>query len=337
MPARYDFTARAYRVSCTRCQNHIMVDSVDRDSIILDTNSPTATVTARATDWIGWHSGHGRFVTRCRSCEREVRAARPRSTTSGRRVPGTFRALGTGRRFGVELELIFPRSVGRSEINGALAAAGLVGWAARSDGSLSVGGWEVVSPVLAGEDGIEQVRKATRALRGIGATVNRSCGMHVHHEVRDLTVDAIKQVFRTYRANQDLIDGLVAPSRRGRQTYCGSITDHEMQQVEAARDLRAVGQFYRFYSNLNLGAYGRFGTIEVRQHQGTNDPEKIVSWIKFGQAIIDRAAEQAAAGTTTATASSRVRDFLGQLGEHLDETARTFLLGRTVEFGAVAV
>lgn len=335
MPVRYDYTASAYRVSCTRCSQSIVVDAVSREAIVIDGAAPATT---RATDWIGWHAGHGRFVTRCRSCEREVRAARPaRPRSTGTRVPGTFRALGAGRRFGVELELIFPRGTDRHTINSALTSAGLVGWAARTDGSLSGNGWEVVSPVLAGDDGIEQVRKATRALRGIGATVNRSCGMHVHHEIRDLTVDGIKQVFRTWRANQPLIDGLVAPSRRGRQTYCGDVTDAEMGQVEAARDIRSMENFYRFYSNLNLGAFGRFGTIEIRQHQGTNDPEKIVSWIKFGQAIIDRAAEQSAAGTTTATASSRVRDMLGQLGEHLDETARTFLLGRTVEFGAVAV
>lgn len=336
MPARYDYTARAYRVSCTRCGGHVLVQGITRDATVVGGTVGTEFLGRPATEWIGWHAGHGRFVTRCRSCERAVRAARPRSTRTSR-VPGTYRPLGDGRRFGIELELIFPRGTGRHEINAALTAAGLVGWAARTDGSLSGNGWEVVSPVLAGEDGIDQVRKATRALRALGATPNRSCGMHVHHEVRDLTVDAIKQVFRVYRANQDLIDGLVAPSRRGRQTYCGTIRDDEMSQVERARDLRSIGQFYRFYSNLNLGAYGRYGTLEVRQHQGTCDPEKVVSWIKFGQAVIDRAAEQAASGTTTATTASRVRDLLGQLGAHLDETAKTFLLGRAVEFGAVTV
>ena len=71
---------------------------------------------------------------------------------------------------------------------------------------------------------------------------------------------------------------------------------------------------------------------EIRQHQGTCDPEKIVSWVRFGQGLIDAAAEG-----VVVERSTRMRDFLGAIGERLDETARTFLLGRTVEFGAVAV
>src|SRR6187551_2605469 len=158
MPARYDYTARAYRVSCTRCGDSRLVDSIDRDALIVGT-------TDAATDWIAWHSGHGRFVTRCRSCERIVRASRPRAPRNSSRVPGTFRALGVGRRFGVELELIFPSHVGRGTIDYALSAAGLNGWRCKSDSSLRGNGWEVVSPVLAGEDGPEQSRTACRVVR----------------------------------------------------------------------------------------------------------------------------------------------------------------------------
>lgn len=335
MPARYDYTASAYRVSCTRCHNSILVRSIHPDTFILDADGRSHG--RQATEWIQWHSGHRRFVTRCRECEaqvrRERRAARPQATR-GNRVPGTFRSLGVGRRFGVELELIFPSHIGRYDIDSALAAAGLTGWRAKSDMSLSGNGWEIVSPVLAGEDGLEQIKTACRVVKQLGANPNRSCGMHVHHEIRDLNVSQVKQVFHTWATNQHLIDGLVAQSRRGRQRYCGTIRDEELRQVDRAQDLRSIGYLGRFYSNLNLGAYGRYGTLEIRQHQGTCNAEKVISWIRFGQAVI----EAAAAGQVTAeTSHSRVRDFVTALGTYLDETARTFVLGRAVEFGAVAV
>src|SRR5439155_107312 len=78
-----------------------------------------------------------------------------------------------------------------------------------------------VSPPLRGEAGLAQVQLACTALRRMGAKPNRSCGLHVHHEIRDLDVASIKRFVRSYANNQDLIDGLVSPSRRhGQNTYC---------------------------------------------------------------------------------------------------------------------
>ena len=41
------------------------------------------------------------------------------------------------------------------------------------------------------------------------------------------------------------------------------------------------------YKTVNLACFSRYGTIEFRQHQGTHNGEKIVSWIKFVVALLD--------------------------------------------------
>ena len=51
---------------------------------------------------------------------------------------------------------------------------------------LSRGGHELVSPILVGREGLEEVRKVMDVLDSIGAKVDKSCGLHVHHGVQNL-------------------------------------------------------------------------------------------------------------------------------------------------------
>jgi hypothetical protein len=331
MPATsYDYTASSYRIRCLGCGTQVHTQTpYNREAVTL--------VGERVDATFPWYC-RGAFSTRCRVCTRERnRAARG---SRGNRTVATTRGLGVGRRFGVEMELIFPSGTSNAQIQSALRAAGLSGWNAVYDCSLRAEstyrggvGWEIVSPILAGENGIEQIRTATRVLRDLGAKPNKSCGMHVHHEVVDLGLDGIKRLYRSWANNQSTIDGLVAPSRRGgarESRFCRGVDESEARTVEAARDLRSIRHGGKFKA-LNLSYVGSRGTIEIRQHQGTCDPEKVVSWVRFGQGLVDAAAEG-----VVVDRASRMRDFLGSLGERLDETARTYLLGRTVEFGAVA-
>jgi hypothetical protein len=335
MPVRFNYQSGEYEVSCNTC----------------GTSVPTRTPNARdevVHQTIRWRTFRPRpgqtregYYPQCRACEREAAAAR-RANRAARqpRVPGTPRqARGLDRTYGVELEFVAPTD--RYTITNRLEAAGLGRWKVKSDVSVSGGrglsGWEVVSPVLRGEDGLEQIRKVTRLLRDLGATVNRTCGMHVHHGADDLTIGDVKRVTKTWYENQSLIDGLVSPSRRGSANrYCRALDGRFLREVEAVESLQGLQRVYfDRYRSLNLASYGRHGTLEIRQHQGTLDAEKVVSWVRFGQAIIDGAV--VAAPETTVPRPSTIRGLLDALGSTLDATARTFLIGRAVEFGAVAV
>ncbi len=197
-------------------------------------------------------------------------------------------------------------------------------------------GWEIVSPPLQGEAGFDALQIATRVLRRLGAEVNSTTGTHVHHDASDLRVSDIKQAARSWFNNQRLIDGLVSPSRRGGpgcSTYCQPLSQNDITRIEQVRDLRglrSLGSSLRRVT-FNLAAYARHGTIEIRQHQGTCDFEKIKSWVLFGQALIDTGR------STTLTTETNIRQLLDNLGANLDATAKTYCLGRALEFGHAPV
>lgn len=316
--------------SCTRCGARISYDSAIPLGQAIDHLS------LRPVREIFRIRQNGALYSRCRECERNaMRALRQAGREElAQAAASAVRAVATGiaRRFGVELELTMPNNVTREHVMQALANAGLSDWRTKYDGSLSGNGIEVVSPPLSGDDGERQVREACRVLERLGLKPNRSCGLHVHHEINDLDMGAVRRLSHNWNNAQDVIDGLVSESRRGgRNQYCRRIDYlNALDRISDMRQLRSLRASR--YQTLNLTAYGRYGTVEFRQHQGTCSGEKVVSWIRFGQALIDTAKV-----TETLFRPTTVKALLDAQGARLDATAKTFLLGRAVEFNAVPV
>ena len=98
------------------------------------------------------------------------------------------------RKFGAELEMT---GITREQAVRALRGVGIEVrdetynhetrdyWKIVPDSSVH-GGFEVVSPVLEGEAGLEQLRTVVTALDDMGGTVNKTCGYHVHFDAADL-------------------------------------------------------------------------------------------------------------------------------------------------------
>lgn len=341
MPVAYNRRDHSTRITCSRCGSYRDVPGV-RVPLQNAQDSDGNPV----HEWLRWLPARLTWHSQCRDCERAAARRRPRTA----RVPRTTTSTGPNpnRKFGVEIECYLPRTVTRQQVINTLAAEGITvttgygstGWRIKGDGSLTSGGGiggggcEVVSPPLTGEAGMQQLATVLRVLRDLGAVVDRSCGTHVHHDAADLTVEQIKRTVIGWYRNQSIIDGLVAPSRRAAMnpTYCGPLRGEDITRVERCNTLSQIRNVpINRYKTFNLTAYGKYGTLEIRQHQGTLNYEKIRSWVRLGQAIIDTARQ----GEIPAT--SRIRDLIAALGERMDETARTFTLGRAVEFGAVAI
>jgi len=253
------------------------------------------------------------------------------------------RSLGNRRKFGIEIEFY---GADRDTVWAAVRAAGLeirsggghsmTDWTLKSDCSIhntgGTDGLELVSPPLSGDDGIEQVRKALAALASVGARINRTCGLHVHHEARDLGANGIARLVRSWFEHQRLIDWLVQPSRRGDadNTYCHAWRENLVVAVEQAARRGEVFTGAGRYTALNLCSFPAYGTVEVRQHGGTLDFIKIEAWIKLGQALFDAVAQSPGAALTPA---GGLRGMLRSL-PGLDDNTRAYLVGRAVEFGA---
>jgi len=208
------------------------------------------------------------------------------------------------RKFGIEIEAIGGTTT-KDRVAEALEAVGIEVqvreythtttsyWKLVQDSSLTGRNtFELVSPPLAGENGLEEIRKACQVLNSLGVTVNSSCGLHVHHDASDFQVDTFKRLFALYYRFEATIDSLVSPSRRGNTNrYCHSLRTiyggaTRIAEVKTLRELEGI--LWDRYYKLNFQAYWRHGTVEFRQHQGSVNASEIIQWITLTQLMVER-------------------------------------------------
>jgi hypothetical protein len=259
----------------------------------------------------------------CRECVRAYNRSR--------------RTAGDRRKFGVEIEYIGSYDGVLREMRARGLEVNFEGythrvtpgaWKIVTDGSIN-GGYELVSPPLSGANGRRQVKLACEAMQAAGVRVNNSCGLHVHHDIHDLDAAAIGRLATLWSNNQRNINWLVAASRRDSQ-WAQPLSRVEVSQYQTLspdRDLRSQVQSiaFRRYRSLNFLAYVRYGTVEVRQHQGTLNAKKMLAWIDLGQAVI-RSAKAGDTATQETTAA-----FLGSLSG-LAASTRDYLTRRATTF-----
>jgi len=216
----------------------------------------------------------------------------------------------TNRQFGVEIEFIGanPRDVAEA-INDAGIDTFYEGyhhrtrsyWKIVTDGSLSynsAGAGEIVSPILKGEQGARQLEKVLNVLEGIeGIRVDRSCGVHIHLDVSDLTVGQVQNVYARYSDFEGQIDMIMPLSRRANNNrWCRSIGYQKgnvtSKRITTKRTLAYAqeGDCAGKYHKVNINKLTEYGTIEFRQHSGTHSFVKVINWLSFLQAFVDTGA-----------------------------------------------
>jgi len=216
------------------------------------------------------------------------------------------------RKFGIEIELTLPhRSATLASRLGAVGIDCYVEgynhrtrdyWKITSDATVHGGDgyspMELVSPPLQGRDGLAQLETVCAVLAELDAKVNRSCGLHIHHDANDLDIEAWKLVAKCYVKHENTIDQLMAPSRRGngnqwarslRNSYIGNTVAEVFARIDACNDNWSIQNVFRTrYVKLNLEASAVHGTIEFRQHHGTTNFAKIAAWTCLTQGFVTR-------------------------------------------------
>lgn len=161
-------------------------------------------------------------------------------------------------------------------------------------------GFELVSPVLSGFEGLEQIKTVCKVLNELGAKVDKKCGLHVHHGVSDFELKHFKNLFIFYGKFEEAIDSILPRSRRANNAYyCGSMMgtfyNHYTyeQYVETIKSQKSISDIMALYSTrykkLNIQSFTKYGTIEVRHHSGTTDADKIINWVILTQLMITKA------------------------------------------------
>ena len=165
-------------------------------------------------------------------------------------------------------------------------------WRVTHDSSVNAEGNELVSPILRlGKTHLREMRKVTRLLRDNGGQVDRSCGLHVHHNAERLELDDVCQMVGTWALFQPIIHTILPKSRIG-AVYARPLYDplHWMDWIRRQGSMQmlrgASGDAVGRYHAVNLHALRAHNTIEFRQHSGTLNAKKIDSWIRLTKQFI---------------------------------------------------
>jgi len=183
------------------------------------------------------------------------------------------------RRFGVELETSRCFRASRLERKTV--------YGAKRDGSID--GLEFVSPILQGDAGLRATRGFCTRARHARFAVDASCGMHIHLDVSDNDQLQRRHIAAAYAVTQDLWSSLV-DCRRLHNSYCRPLTWNyqDMSECRHFTDFCADASRYHWF---NVAAADKFGTFEIRNHEGTLDGVRVCNWIKaharFFDAVVD--------------------------------------------------
>jgi hypothetical protein len=209
------------------------------------------------------------------------------------------------RRFGIEFEAF---NVPQQKLLNALIAEGInceiegyghttrTHWKIVNDSSIHANStFELVSPVLEGTDGIEEVRTVCKVLRQCNAKVNKTCGTHIHLDAAGFNLKTWKNIYKNYARLENVIDAFMPVSRRANNCfYCKSlklIANFE-QEIDNANSLSEIEWFlYSRYFKINPLSYSRHKTIEFRQHNGTIEFDKVSNWIYFLHNLVCKSAQ----------------------------------------------
>lgn len=116
----------------------------------------------------------------------------------------------------------------------------------------------------------EVIRKVCKVLGDHGATVNDTCGLHVHVDARGYDKN---KMFANLVKSQRLLYSMV-PKSRYNNDYCKPNLRGNSMESYSGR-----------YWGINPASYGEHKTIEIRLHSGTVNAEKINNWILLLQKL----------------------------------------------------
>jgi hypothetical protein len=164
----------------------------------------------------------------------------------------------------------------------------------KRDGSVHVGPFNHELCVLGKEKEIFSiVKKVCDALAATGAKVNKTCGLHVHIDMRNRNTSTC---FNNLVCAQNILYAM-NPYARAAGTYCRKVDTKDFE----------IGSKIGHYAGVNASAHAKHKTIEIRIHSGTVSAKKINNWIKLLLMIANKK-------DVTKKASSSLKEFVLKYG-----------------------
>lgn len=189
-------------------------------------------------------------------------------------------------------------------------------------------GLEIVSPILKGKKGVAQLEAIVKAMTTVLSTgepmcaINRTCGLHVHHDVREWrgnlrsevvennndAINKLTNLITLTTKYEGIIYGMLPSSRRTGQ-WCrpvnecydsvfGAINGKSYEKrAKKVSKLKSLNKRHRGqnvwqnsrYCGLNTASFFKYGTVEFRYGSPTLNFNKMINWIVFTQAFVNMA------------------------------------------------
>lgn len=194
-------------------------------------------------------------------------------------------------KFGVEIETVIP--VGATRVGGyhdGIQVSWLPqGWTASHDASIDVpAGFkacEIVSPILQGANGLNQIKLVCEKLVAKGAKVNKSCGVHVSVDWgRQTPSEKMAKLLNLVSYVEPALYAISGTHRRENGGWCRSV-----QQYGNQANARAHAEANRYHL-LNLVNLTRGqDRVEFRAFSGSLSALKICGWVCVCVGLVEKA------------------------------------------------
>ena len=150
---------------------------------------------------------------------------------------------------------------------------------------------EVVSPILTETD-IDTMQIITRALRTAGGKTNDSCGIHIHLDGSNQTVQSLKNYINIIASKNDLLYKALQ-IKPARIRWCKKMDERLVNEIKRKKPQGVEKQGSDTYHFLNLHSYFNWnGTVELRGFNSTLHAGKIKAYILLALAINNQALTQ---------------------------------------------
>lgn len=122
------------------------------------------------------------------------------------------------------------------------------------------------------------VKAVCDSLNSLKCRVNKTCGLHVHFDMRQH--ENARQVSTIGQRLAKVVPALkqMLPASRQDNEYCHEV----INSMSEGSDRRSR------YAFVNVQAYDRHKTLEIRGHSGTTDAVKVINWIKILKTVMDK-------------------------------------------------
>lgn len=183
-----------------------------------------------------------------------------------------------GRYVGIEMEII--SKLDHNAICHAIAKADLESYVnVKDDGSIhrtSAHPHTHELAILAKEKDIPRIIKSVCKILHGNTSVNKSCGLHVHLDMRNRNVDV---AYTNLFSAQALLYAM-CPKTRLENSFC--------KPTNAYRKMNDASRTSDRYLGINAASFHKHKTIEIRIHSGTVNAFKIINWVKLLVQIADK-------------------------------------------------